>query len=302
MIHEYFIEPNLIYKWAKDPRDTKKFFNEIGLGSPRLLSTFPRSKRSKLRGELLKNAPADLGDVAKTRLDEFVNEVASFSIERAVSEGLPNDWFEAAECEVLARSPDLVIATTSCSNLSISQWITEDAIYYEPSKYDAPRQLTPNRGAESLAFAIANLLRYSNKIVVVDPYLYKKSGINSVKCFIQTALENRVNEKLVTLQLLFDAEKADAKHVLNQLSGEAKNNNLKIEALAITEKLGGEKFHNRYVLTELAGVDFGVGTDEGENHHSDDLTLLSRERYNKRWLQYWNAEGFEIAEREVSKD
>jgi hypothetical protein len=52
------------------------------------------------------------------------------------------------------------------------------------------------------------------------------------------------------------------------------------------QKTGGEKLHNRYILTDLGGVAFGVGLDEGDDGETDDLTLMDRALYELRWSQY----------------
>ena len=42
----------------------------------------------------------------------------------------------------------------------------------------------------------------------------------------------------------------------------------------LKQKQDGEKLHNRYILTDLGGVTFGTGLDEGkkgetDGHHTD---------------------------------
>ena len=49
---------------------------------------------------------------------------------------------------------------------------------------------------------------------------------------------------------------------------------------------GGERIHNRYVLTDLGGVSLGVGIDEGKEGETDDLLLLPQATYALRWAQY----------------
>ena len=54
----------------------------------------------------------------------------------------------------------------------------------------------------------------------------------------------------------------------------------------LNEKLGGEKLHNRYILTDLGGVTFGIGLDDGNEGETDDLNLMDRVNYELRWSQY----------------
>jgi hypothetical protein len=59
-----------------------------------------------------------------------------------------------------------------------------------------------------------------------------------------------------------------------------------IEFVRWTQKSGGEKLHNRYVLTDLGGVALGMGLDTGDTGETDDLLLLPRAQYEHRWSQY----------------
>jgi hypothetical protein len=70
----------------------------------------------------------------------------------------------------------------------------------------------------------------------------------------------------------------------------------------LRQREGGEKIHNRYVLTKLAGVSFGTGldvSDEQETAETDDLCRLTHEQLLKRWGQYVSAREsyFDIAAR-----
>ena len=69
----------------------------------------------------------------------------------------------------------------------------------------------------------------------------------------------------------------------------------------LSEKPRGEKLHNRYILTDLGGVSFGIGLDDGDEGATDDVTLLDRDPYVVRWSQYGGIPpaGFEQGERPV---
>jgi hypothetical protein len=65
-----------------------------------------------------------------------------------------------------------------------------------------------------------------------------------------------------------------------------------LEVVSWREKNGGAKFHNRFVLTELGGVSFGVGLDQQENGtgQTDDLNRMPEEQRQYRWNQYFGSE------------
>ena len=48
----------------------------------------------------------------------------------------------------------------------------------------------------------------------------------------------------------------------------------------------GEKFHNRYILTDHGGVMLGTGLDEVSVEETDDIHLMNPEQYEKRKKQF----------------
>ena len=69
----------------------------------------------------------------------------------------------------------------------------------------------------------------------------------------------------------------------------------------LRERDGGERLHNRYILTDLGGVIFGVGLDEGDEGSMDDIHLLARTQYDERWRQYGSeAPAFDRPERAIT--
>ena len=61
---------------------------------------------------------------------------------------------------------------------------------------------------------------------------------------------------------------------------------LRVDLVRLRQRDGGERLHNRYILTELGGVTFGVGLDQGDSADTDDIQLLDRAQYEARWRQY----------------
>jgi len=76
---------------------------------------------------------------------------------------------------------------------------------------------------------------------------------------------------------------------------------LTISIRRLQERAGKEKLHNRYVLTDIGGIVFGVGLDEGDPTSNDDLNIMSAEQYTLRHRQYLSSEmEFDIPEAPVT--
>jgi hypothetical protein len=56
-----------------------------------------------------------------------------------------------------------------------------------------------------------------------------------------------------------------------------------------SEQAGGEKFHARYILTDIGGVRFDVGLDSGDPGQTTDVSLLDFTLYRQRWDDYQQA-------------
>lgn len=75
------------------------------------------------------------------------------------------------------------------------------------------------------------------------------------------------------------------------------------------EKEGGERFHARYILTDIGGCRIEKGLDEGqESGETTDIGLLDLPLYNQRWKEFqressvfdFGGEVKIIGEREIS--
>jgi hypothetical protein len=52
------------------------------------------------------------------------------------------------------------------------------------------------------------------------------------------------------------------------------------------ERAGGPRLHNRYVLTDVGGVQFGDGIERGAAGHQDRLSILDEPSRAELWLHY----------------
>ncbi len=64
----------------------------------------------------------------------------------------------------------------------------------------------------------------------------------------------------------------------------------------LLEKKQGELLHNRYIISELGALHWGIGLDERHSEVNDDVVMLNEEIFSKRFKQYCELEAFDIAE------
>jgi hypothetical protein len=191
---------------------------------------------------------------------------------------------------------------------AVPEVITPDILFSEspPSGWSVPPNPSPPRTSEAFPQALAPLLTRCKEAVFVDPHfnpseqrfrepLEKMLKVlwGTGRCISEPKAQLVVAEPPRGAEVLL----RECQKWLPQIL--APGRNLKVTVLR--QRKGGEKIHNRYVLTLLAGISFGTGLDVAEDEdmpgQSDDLCRLSSEQLNKRWSQYVNAQGsyFDIA-------
>jgi hypothetical protein len=63
-----------------------------------------------------------------------------------------------------------------------------------------------------------------------------------------------------------------------------------IEVLFVEQMQGGERLHNRFVITDVGSVLLGDSIDEGIRGETNDLALLDEDHHRARLATYGNAE------------
>ena len=77
-------------------------------------------------------------------------------------------------------------------------------------------------------------------------------------------------------------------------------NGVRLSIRVQSQKTGGEQLHNRYILTDVGGLTFGTGLDDGPEGETDDVSLMDRPQYELRWSQHATEPmAFEVTEVQV---
>ncbi|MCX9535799.1 hypothetical protein [Vibrio cholerae] len=304
MIHEYAIEPNVILTWASNGRDYAEFFREYGLGTPRIISNFPKSKPAKFRSYLLKHCPANSESLQVQRYIEIVQKIAEMTAQRECRSDQGEDWCQLVTSET-KRLPFSVILTSK--EIGIDRNISLPNLYAEGSIWNHERQKTVQRTAANMLAVISNLVALSSeKIIVADPYGWTKESISFFQALVRLILSRQLNAKMPELNIFYKEKKGstatgvsspDAGYVKTQiLSGVSANYDGKmLSVVCLDEKQGNDVFHNRYILSELGGLTsgHGFGVTENENH-TDDIILMEESIYLKRWQLFTDETSYNV--------
>lgn len=303
MIHEYALDPNVLNSWASNHRDYAEFIREYGLGTPRIISSFPRRKASKLRSYLMQFSPNEAQPLSAQRYTEMVQKIVESVIVRDVLENSPTDWAETAALEN-SRVPFGVILTSTDGLTGNS--VKPTAIYDQNSIWSHPDQINVPRTNEGLITAFLNLVRLANsKIVIVDPFGWTDSAIRFIRLMLLAIKRNRVSGGFPSVTLFYKEKHGSgagngspkAEYVRHRLLNDLKTDipNLKLEVFELTEVEDGDVFHNRCILTELGGVMTGHGVSlSNDPSHTDEAILMKPGIYQKKWRQFVEANCYRV--------
>ncbi|MCP3065411.1 hypothetical protein LXT21_42265 [Myxococcus sp. K38C18041901] len=296
MIHEFAVEPELLRRWTS--RQALAFFVQtVGLGTPRVLAALPSAV--EWRRAALKDLDS-LSQNDQLRLTTLVEHLSRLTSLRTPINVDPLKWPSSALAEHARRSLQPIICVEAGGAAC-----TEDVIWDDLPPWKASMSRVVSRDPDALVNMLGPLLRAAKEFVLVDPHFEpRRSGAGDWF----TATLERIVSAVVAQRA--DAEKPGRIEVLTgrEVDGQALHQSLdsvlpsgtRVKVVRYWSAAGGDKDHNRYILTELGGVGVITGLDVGgaseKLKHTDDLHVLSREMYEKRYAQYvWrNTNDFEF--------
>ena len=149
-----------------------------------------------------------------------------------------------------------------------------------------------SRSAKALAAAVAAMLRNAAVVVLVDPHFGAENRRHRepLRAFLRAMIDARPGALPDRIDVYCSADGGATERFFR---GECESRlprivpaGLQVGLVRLRQRDDGERLHNRYILTDLGGVTFGVGLDEGNAGDTDDIQLLDRAQYEKRWNQY----------------
>ncbi|WP_139508680.1 hypothetical protein, partial [Escherichia coli] len=234
----------------------------------------------------------------KKRLEDLIIFLKNNKVSRVYDYVGDMSWSDNISAVNRIEQFDHVVSSTPCDNLDVTNIDDFFGLNYARQKIVA-------RIAEDMISIISRLLKTSEHIIIVDPYFSDKQRWWNVFISLLSVSANNSYKKNLKIDVIFDGSKENSPTV-NYLANKLNRENLvfpddfklSVTFKSLTSREGNECLHNRYVLSNVAGVCFMHGLDEGEG--TDDVSILSKEGYNKRWEHYTTNNVFDlIEEREV---
>lgn len=302
MIYEFALEPELVATWT-DRRDARYFMEMFGLGRPRLVSHFPKRWKS-LIWDAFNRSPVGGDDMQRKRMEELITRLGETMVRREGSSWDANrPWLVNAEQEH-DRRPFKAILSRENPRARAEVLLPQDLENGGHSRWSVAQGVTVSRQARDMAEVMRALLGCCREVIFVDPYFAPEEPRyrRPLESFLDALVAGRAVAEMRKVEV-HTKVRSTAEFFRDSCGRELQSRipvDLRVVFRRWTERTGGEVLHNRYILTELGGVTFSHGLDDGRNGETDDVSLMDREQYELRWKQYTgDAPAFDLAEEPV---
>ena len=200
-------------------------------------------------------------------------------------------WLENAEREHERRPFHAILALTNPKNHA--HVLAESDIDKDSAaRWAVGHGCSVARNAAEMADAVAPLLRCCSDVIFVDPYFGPERSRyrRPFEAFLERVVRQRPDEIPKRIEVHTGVEHTGTEEFFR---GECEKRlhrcvpeGMRVIVRRLKQKQDGERPHNRYILTDLGGVTFGIGLDDGNEGETDDITLMDRGQYELHWSQY----------------
>lgn len=294
MIKEFALDPACLTE-----QDAKHLVRECGFDKARIICEYPRKWARKLYDFLDANG-IDTTDPRRITATNLLQELRATSSlwPRTNASGFDStkSWLDNVQAEHKREPFDAIVSTKGTPGSGADGVVALDDLWSKGSPWGVATQLIVGRNPRDLAKAVFPLVRYSDTVRFCDPYISgsanKGPAVEFIKFTVEAATTERVSPRPLTVEVhvLVREEKKEVPKIalggLRQALEGQLPKEIPIRIIAWPELIKpGQKFHNRFVLTELGGVRFGDSFDGDGNPRSgtDDLNLLEPHTHRERW-------------------
>lgn len=278
MVLEFALEPSLLRNW----KDFRYLIEKFGVDRGRLISRYPKDWK-----RLVYDSLTEVADIDKARITEKLRFIDDRLLSRFHEWHQQLSWLHNAEEEHAKRPFHAIIA--SSNPRQHARVLDAETLDETVAQFVCPRTAVVRRTASEMARCVAPLLRCSRLLVFVDPYFGPDSSRHRgpLDAFLREALVRPSGSRIERLAY-HTATPATEEFLRSEC--ESRLAPLIPVGLTLTVcRWNKEDLHNRYVLTERGGIQFGTGLDEGENPPDDLISLVDSSSYATLWTMFTGA-------------
>jgi len=308
MICEFALEPELVATWH-DRKEFLFFQEKFGLRSGRIVSAYPKKWKTQV-WKAFENSPNGQSQNAQRNLDALLRDLTQNMVKRRSTFTEIPVWLERAETEHAERPFHAILARENPRENSYVVTVKKLIAEGHP-RWAVPDNPPVARNAVELVGAVAPLLRACRHIVFIDPYFdsTKHRFMEPMKAFLKEIWHNRYGTENPRVELHTGIDRFFHEHERGQNRKPIEERRVCVnfyneiqkrlpgiipvgKVVHITlwkQREHGQKLHNRYILSEVCGVAFGIGLDQNDDPagtETDDLHMMDQAKLETRWREY----------------
>jgi hypothetical protein len=282
LIAEYALEPEMVAAWCRDKYKCCIFRDNFGPAQGRLVSRYPKKWVRKVWDSFSGGSVME-----RKRLEELLARLLETPVKRKDCHWDDSQsWLDNAVQEH-ARYPFRAILARK-NPASRPEILGENAIADSPCPgWESPHGRTVSRKASEMAAAVKQMLSCCHWAKFIDPY-FSADRVGHKKtfaAFLKILATDRPVGPPETIEIHTKGDRATNDH-LEGVYRKIIPAGMQVTLYRWSERPGAQKLHNRYILTNIGGVSFHHGLDEGRDGEADDITRLDLEQYSLHCKQY----------------
>ena len=272
MLHEFALDPEVMTTWQTVQLLSHLFGVEYG----RLISTFPGKWKREVYTACGRRP--DLRDIEKARIVEKIKQLDP----KLILTGRPytptKSWLENAESEHGDRPFRAVISDNNPKKHSFI--LNSSDLDEKLELWNVPREEKVSRDARAMASCVTLLFQMSRSILFVDPHFkpdaarFRRPLIEFLKVASQASSRAGRPFDRIEYHLAKACDISFFIDVCRQTLLTHIPSGCDITFFRWTPRKPGEDLHPRYILTDVGGIRFERGLDDGEPGETTDVGLL----------------------------
>jgi hypothetical protein len=299
MIYEYAIDPELLIDWAQSRLSSRYINDNFGIGKPRLMAEFPKLKKiRKLYLEYVNTHSVD--EMTKARLTELYSSLTEKTIKRNhyMYDG-EITWLENAEIEDGKKRPFRAIISKNNPRRK-SKVLVNDAMGEWPDafwKVDYSIRLKKHK--ETLLETLKPLLQSCSELFWIDPYFKPAKSVRLLKMVILEFLSYNKDPSQLTFEIHISMNKGMGTKAFIEEEFNKRISPILPDRMGLTVKCwdtvpGKEKYHDRFFITDIGGIQSSYGFDEDPGEVTTGLNIISKNDYHDIIQNYLYSPVFDL--------
>ena len=272
MIYEYALEPALLNNWE----DFRYFTEKFGFFQGRFISRYPRRWKKMVIASLSETG------LKRTKMVERIKKLDDRMLPRQHEWNPEKDWLTNAEDEHEERPFHAILAK---ENPRSKDFVLEgDDVEDDTPRFKIEGNITIPRSARKIATLVAPVLQHAEEILLIDsnfgPENFRHRHL--MKKFLAAAISGRGTSPLKRVEIHLKEKaiknkkqaaaffRSQALEKLPHLIPECMN----VRLVRWSDGDSNDRFHNRFILTDRGGLQFGDGLEAGKG--KDQISLFGK--------------------------